>query len=157
MDSQNTSFNFDLLHINIRGIRANKFNLENYLDIHKPEIVTINESKLGNETPFQLENYICATRKEPNTRGGKRGSMILVSHKCKDAVELDLPTRFKEEIIGIKLSKKGPRPSINTHLLQPSGNGSKPGHLSLHSISNRAHNTPRGSERKKQSLGIDKN
>ena len=113
MDSRNTNFNFDLLHVNIRGIRANKSNLENYMRIHTPEIVTINESKLGNETPFHLDNYLCAARKEPNIRGGKRGSMILVSQKCKDAVEIDLPNQFKEEIIGIKLSKKGPRPNLN--------------------------------------------
>ena len=112
--------NFDeshlrILHVNIRGIRSNKRNLEHYLEENKyPDIVTLNETKLGKGIKFEIDGYYCASRREPTVKGGKHGSMILVKDSVVDVVELDfLETLSQHEVIGIEIKKKERQPGIN--------------------------------------------
>ena len=66
-----------LTHVNIRGIRANRLNLQHYLAKENyPEVVTLNETKLGVSTDITclaLPNYQIAARREPSQNGGVHG------------------------------------------------------------------------------------
>ena len=78
MDSVETFSKFSIIHINIRGVNANRKNLEHYLEEHNfPEVVTINEAMLSREKNVKIKGYYCAARKEPVGMSGKHGSMIL--------------------------------------------------------------------------------
>ena len=48
---------FKIMHINIRGIRSKKVELENYLNEEKPDIVSINESFLKPKFNFEINGY----------------------------------------------------------------------------------------------------
>ena len=115
MNSYKNIPEFRLIHINIRGVQANKQNLEHYLvENHLPEIVTLNETMLRGDKNITINGYYCAARREPNGMSGKHGSMILVKEAIKDVVELDsLRTQFQEEVIGIELLGKDGHPRLN--------------------------------------------
>jgi hypothetical protein len=101
--------------VNIRGARANRANLLQYLDdLNYPEIVILNETKLGYLTRFDLDGYNCASRREPNPTGGSRGSMILVRSDVDDVTEIDeLKTKFRnDEVIGVEIKKSPTRPGL---------------------------------------------
>ena len=55
-------YQYRIIHLNIRGVRANKENLEHYLSEHNhPEVVTINETMLNkdkNTIVLQEENLL---------------------------------------------------------------------------------------------------
>ena len=77
MNFDQSLFQYRVVHINIRGVRSNKKNLEHFLETNNyPEIVTLNETKLGSRVKFELMGYYCASRREPTDLGGKHGSMI---------------------------------------------------------------------------------
>ena len=108
-------YKYDIVHVNIRGARANKTNLLHYLDsLNFPEIVILNETKLGYLTRFDLDGYNCASRREPNPTGGSRGSMILVRGDISDVVEIDeLKTKFRnDEVIGAEIKQSPTRPGL---------------------------------------------
>ena len=87
MDFDQILFQYRIVHVNIRGIKSNKQNLEHYLGKHSyPEIVTLNETMLGRDKGIKIEGYYCAARKEPTGMSGKHGSMILVRETIKDVV-----------------------------------------------------------------------
>ena len=91
MDFAQSSCNFRIIHINIRGVNANKKNLEHYLEEQNlPEIVTINEAMLRGDKNVKIKGYYCAARREPAGMSGKHGSMILVKETVKDVVELGM-------------------------------------------------------------------
>ena len=115
MDLAQTLFGYRIVHLNIRGVRSNKRNLERYLALNNyPEIVTLNETKLGTAIKFEQQGYYCATRREPTDKGGKHGSMIMVRDTIGDVVELDeLRIRFRDEVIGIEIKGNTSRPSFN--------------------------------------------
>ena len=101
-------FQYRVVHINIRGVRSNKKNLEHFLGTNDyPEIVTLNETKLGGGVAFDLAGYYCASRREPTDLGGKHGSMILVRDDIDGVTELDfLKNQFQDEVIGIEIMGK---------------------------------------------------
>lgn len=108
-------YKYEVVHINIRGARANKKNLEQYFDsLNYPEIVTLNETKLGYMTRFDINGYTCASRREPNPTGGLRGSMILVREDIKDVIEIDEAKALfrNDEFIGVEIKKTSNRPSL---------------------------------------------
>ena len=125
MDLAQTLFGYRIVHLNIRGVRSNKRNLERYLALNNyPEIVTLNETKLGTAIKFEQQGYYCATRREPTDKGGKHGSMIMVRDTIGDVVELDeLRIRFRDEVIGIEIKGNTSRPSFNvvTYYNPPGG------------------------------------
>ena len=103
---------FQVVHINIRGIRANKDNLLQYLgEFHFPDFVTINESKLSINQPFFLQNYDCIARKE--RRGGQHGSLILKRNDIQDVTGIEKLNQFNEEVIGVRVNGNSERPSTN--------------------------------------------
>ena len=103
MDSEQIRFQLRLIHVNIRGVKSNKNNLEHYLAEHSfPEIVTLNETMLGSDKSIKINGYYCAARKEPVGRSGTHGSMILVRDSVLDVVELDFDNQF-QEVIGIEM------------------------------------------------------
>ena len=117
-------YKYEIIHLNIRGARANKSNLTQYLnDSYLPEIITLNETKLGSSTRFEVEGYYCAARKETSCQGGSHGSLILVRSDITDVVEIEeVKQQFRnEEIIGIeiKATRKRPRMKIFTHYIPP--------------------------------------
>ena len=116
MDCNKTAlFKYEIVHINIRGATANKNNLENYLSEHNwPEIITLNETKLGSTTRFDLGGYKCVSRREAAQTGGSRGSMILVRDDIDDIVEIgDAKKHFlNDELIGIEIRETSERPAI---------------------------------------------
>ena len=78
------------MHVNIRGVKSNKCNLEHYLEEHNfPEIVTLNETMMSKNKGIKIQGYYCAARREPTGLSGKHGSMILVRDTISDVVELD--------------------------------------------------------------------
>lgn len=101
---------FQVVHINIRGIRSNSANLQQYLEQHKyPDIVTINESKLNNDQAFSLPFYDCVA-----SRGSRPyGSLILKRKDILDVSAIETLNRFKEEVIGIRVNGNSLRPSLN--------------------------------------------
>ena len=107
-----TSRFFQVVHVNIRGIRANKDNLLQYLnEFHFPDFVTINESKLAINQPFSLQNYDCIARKE--RRGGQHGSLIFKRKDIQDVTTIGELNQFNEEVIGVRVNSNSERPSTN--------------------------------------------
>ena len=104
--------NFQVVHINIRGIRSNGDNLANYLK-HKgyPDFVTLNETKLKHDQQINIDNYDCIARKEK--RGGQHGSAILKRNDISDVTVLNEFNQFYEEVIGVRLNGNSRRPTIN--------------------------------------------
>ena len=50
MNFEQILYQYRIIHLNIRGVRANKENLEHYLSEHNhPEVVTINETMLNKD------------------------------------------------------------------------------------------------------------
>ena len=115
MDFDQILSQYRIIHVNIRGIKSNKKNLEHYLGEHNyPEIVTLNETMLGKGKGIKIQGYYCAARKEPTGMSGKHGSMILVRETIQDVVELEfLSNQFQEEVIGIEIKKNDRRPGLN--------------------------------------------
>ena len=102
-NAHSSLYKFDILHINIRGLAANKDNLEDYLrELNFPEIITLNETKLSSGKHIKIDNYECISRKEINR---SYGSMILVRSDIGNIIEIeDVRTRFQEEeIIGAEI------------------------------------------------------
>ena len=130
MDFDQSSCNFRIIHVNIRGVNANKSNLEHYLEEHNlPEIVTINQAMLRGDKTVKIKGYYCAARREPVGMSGKHGSMILVKETIQDVVELDfLLTQFQEEVIGIEIKGTRSQPGLNiVTYYNPPGNRVNPG------------------------------
>ena len=115
MDLTGGLYQYRIIHVNIRGVRSNRDNLEHYLEEHGfPEIVTLNETMLNKDKNIKIKGYYCAVRKEPTWMSGKHGSMILVKDSVRDVVELGfLQTQFQEEVIGIELLGNGSRPGLS--------------------------------------------
>ena len=129
MNFEQILYQYRIIHLNIRGVRANKENLEHYLgEYNHPEIVTMNETMLSRDKNIVIKGYYCAARREPIGMSGKHGSLILVKETIKDVVELDfLESQFQEEIIGIEIKGNKERPGLNivTHY-NPPGNRINP-------------------------------
>ena len=129
MNFEQILYQYRIIHLNIRGVRANKENLEHYLgEYNHPEIVTMNETMLSRDKNIVIKGYYCAARREPIGMSGKHGSLILVKETIKDVVELDfLKSQFQEEIIGIEIKGNKERPGLNivTHY-NPPGNRINP-------------------------------
>ena len=115
MDFDQTLFQYRIVQCNIRGVNANRDNLEHYLREHDfPEIVTMNETMLRHDKNIKIDGYYCAARREPIGTSGKHGSMILVRETVLEVVELDfLKNQFNEEVIGIEIVGNGGRPGLN--------------------------------------------
>ena len=130
MELESVLFQYRIIHVNIRGIRANKDNLEHYLEEHGfPEIVTLNETMLNINRNINIKGYYCAARREPTGVSGKHGSMILVKEAIQDIVQLDfLQTQFQEEVIGIEILGNESRPNLKiVTYYNPPGNRINPG------------------------------
>ena len=126
-NSNHPPYKYEILHLNIRGARSNKDNLTRYIsDCNYPEVITLNETKLGTKTRFDLAGYECASRLEFSDTGGSHGSMILVRSDIKNITEIeDVRVRFpRDEIIGIEIKGEKRRPSLKvfTHYLPPKNN-----------------------------------
>ena len=103
-----------IVHINLRGLRANGQSLLQYLEtLNFPEIVTINETKLNKSVVDPVyQNYLCASRRD--SPHGHHGSLILVKRGLNDVHELtSFQETFSEEVIGIRINGKNNRPTIN--------------------------------------------
>jgi hypothetical protein len=58
-------YQYRVVHVNIRGARANGENLMHHLSENNfPEIVTLNKTKLGSKIRFDLPGYYSASRWE---------------------------------------------------------------------------------------------
>jgi exonuclease III len=101
---------FQVVHVNIRGIRSNKVNLQHYLEQHHfPDIVTVNESKLNVNQPFLLPYYDCVA-----SRGScPYGSIIFKRKDILDVSVIEDFNQFNEEILGIRINGNSFRPKIN--------------------------------------------
>ena len=102
-----------IVHINVRGFRANSHSLLQYLESqHFPDIVSVNETKLNPAIAINIQNYYCASRRD--SVHGHHGSLILVKRGLTDVHELiALPDLFNEEVIGIRIKGKNGLPSLN--------------------------------------------
>ena len=115
MDSNIALFKYEILHLNVRSARSNKLNLEAYIsEMHFPEIICLNETKLPMNGTFEIKGYNIASRKEHSARGGSRGSMILTRKDIKNIAEIEeVKTRFQyDEVIGIEILKTATQPGI---------------------------------------------
>ena len=101
---------FTVVHVNIRGLRANKENLIHYLEEHQfPDIVSVNETKMDMSQTIDIPNYVCVAQ-----RGNKpHGSMILVRKDIQNVSVIEELENINEEVIGIKLNSISNRPTIN--------------------------------------------
>ena len=91
---------FQVVHINVRGVRANKDNLISYLNEKNfPHILTINETKIGLDQCVSIPHYDCVVQK------GNRpyGSLILKRKDVLNVTALEDFGRYSEEVIGIRL------------------------------------------------------
>ena len=101
---------FQVVHINIRGIRANKTNLQHYLEQHHfPDIVTVNESKLNANQPFSLPFYDCVASKG----SCPYGSVIFKRKDISDVSVIEEFSHFNEEALGVRINGNSFRPTIN--------------------------------------------
>ena len=110
-----TLYKYEILHLNIRGARANKANLLQYLsDCGKPEVITLNETKLGTNIQFELPGYNCASRRENSLHGGSHGSMIMVRSDISDIVEIEETKDLfpRHELLGICIKGNNIRPEV---------------------------------------------
>ena len=101
---------FQVVHLNVRGIRANRENLINYIQEKEfPHILTINETKMGSDQSIFIPNYDCVAQK------GNRphGSMIFKRKDILNVNALESLDHFNEEVIGIRLNGDNSRPVIN--------------------------------------------
>ena len=90
MDFSSDLYKYEIIHVNIRGARSNKINLENYLqEMNYPEIVCLNETKLPQNKQFQINGYKISARREHSVQGGSRGSMILTREDIVNVLEID--------------------------------------------------------------------
>ena len=107
-------YKYEIVQLNIRGARSNKSNVESYLaEMNFPEVLCLNETKLPYNKRFEIDGYTISARREHNTTGGSRGSMILTRNDVTDIIEIDeVKNLFHEEIIGIHLQKTAQRPSF---------------------------------------------
>ena len=124
MSDTSNLYKYEILHLNIRGARANKSNLLKYLsDCNFPEIVTLNETKLGSGIQYDLPGYNCAARKEKSHNGGAHGSMILVRSDLNDISEIEeIEGRFPQnELLGITIKSSNRRPELKvfTYYIPP--------------------------------------
>ena len=72
MNFEQILYQYRIIHLNIRGVRANKENLEHYLgEYNHPEIVTMNETMLSRDKNIVMKGYYCAARREPIGMSGK--------------------------------------------------------------------------------------
>ena len=104
---------FSIVHINLRGFRANWQSLLQYLEsIHLPDVVTINESKLNHSIDVHLPHYFCASRRDSSH--GHHGSLIFVKNGICDVHDIShLKEKYVEEVIGIRINGKSIRPTVN--------------------------------------------
>ena len=101
-----------IIHVNIRGLRSNLQNLNEYLlKLQLPDLVTLNETKLNINQPISIDNYDCIARKE--RRGCQHGSLILKRKDISDVTVISEMDRFHEEVIGIRLNGNSTRSTIN--------------------------------------------
>ena len=101
---------FQVVHVNIRGLRANQDNLQEYLRRHRyPDVVTINESKLNDNQLFSLPFYDCVA-----TRGScPHGSLILKRKDILDVTVIEELNQIDAEIVGVRINGNSFRPTIN--------------------------------------------
>ena len=99
-----------VVHVNIRGLRANRMNLIHYLEGHHlPDVVSLNETKMDMNQDIDIPNYVCVAQK-----GNKpHGSMIFVRRDIQDVSTIEELQNLSEETIGIKLNATSNRPTIN--------------------------------------------
>ena len=65
MDDILCQFKYEIVHINIRGARSNKSNLEDYIaEMKFPEVVCLNETKLPENKKFEIKGYNVSARRE---------------------------------------------------------------------------------------------
>ena len=115
MAASHSLYKYEILLLNIRGVRSNKVNLENYLaEMHYPEIICLNETKLPKNKHFEINGYTISARREHSDIGGSRGSMILTHNDVAGVIELEsLKQNFKhDEMIGIEIQKTESRPNL---------------------------------------------
>ena len=91
-----------IMHINIQSLRLKKERLINYLEEHKIEIASINETWLKPKHTFSLKSFNIVKKDRPNRASG--GVCLLIKKGIKFEV-IDL-TNFEEEIIGISLKNQ---------------------------------------------------
>src|ERR1044072_3182388 len=73
-----------LLHVNINGLRAKKCELESYLEIAKPDILLLNETRLGKQPTPKLSGYsIAAVRNRGGDKPNGGGVAIYVTKGLK--------------------------------------------------------------------------
>ena len=115
MDPCDKMYKYEIVHLNIRGARSNKQNLEHYLaEMNYPEVICLNETKLPLNKKYEVNGYNIAARREHNVNGGSRGSMILIRNDVTDIMEIEeVRDLFRsDEIIGVEIKSFGNRPSI---------------------------------------------
>ena len=115
MACSNDLYKYEILHLNIRGARSNRENLEHYIGkCGYPEILCLNETKLPIDKDFSLNGYNIAARKEKSVNGGSHGGMILTRQDLTDIKEIEeLKILFTaEEVIGIEIKGSNKRPSL---------------------------------------------
>ena len=107
-----TLYKYDVLHVNIRGVKSNCDHLVDYLkDIGYPEIVMLNETKLSSSSHFHIPGYECVSRREQHR---SYGSMILVRSDISNVVEItEVKAKFKnDEILGAEILPSTSAPGI---------------------------------------------
>ena len=118
MDPNSTAiYKYDILHVNIRGIRANRDFLLDYLkDIGYPEIVLLNETKLSTSSHVKVDGYECISKRQQHK---SYGSMIFVRSDISNVVEItELNSKFKkDEIIGAEILPSADVPGIKVFTL----------------------------------------
>ena len=92
--------NVHILHININGLFGRKTELIHYLNECTPHLVTLNETKLRNQTKIKIPNYHLI-RRDRATNGG--GVAILVRKDLKYN-EIDT-SEFNEEFLAIRITR----------------------------------------------------
>ena len=108
-------YKYEIVHLNVRGARSNKENLEQYLaDMNFPEIVSLNETKLPRNRNFEIANYNLVTRREHSDIGGSRGSLILTRHDLKDVIEIEEVKEIfqHDKVLGVEVKRTDQRPGI---------------------------------------------
>ena len=87
------------MHININSLKRKRQLLTEYMSEHTPDLVFINETKLGTNNKIKFPRFKIA-RRDRNTRGG--GVAVLIRENLKYSV-IDTGT-LTDEVIGIEIT-----------------------------------------------------
>jgi hypothetical protein len=82
----------NIVHINIRGLRTSKTELNLLINERQPHVITINETFLKPHVKFSIPNY---TTFRKDRRNRPNGGVAILTHQQLPATEVELPKQYE--------------------------------------------------------------